>query len=324
MLSGRYWPCHPKPLPSELFSSWLIRLASKNSTRLHTFFHLEWPHKQIWTRDIDKFQDNEFISKLAEKSGASIEALDKMSLRSYNGLVYEKTNHLGHSGFIRPIGIRHRTRNRVGLMWCPECLATDNVPYYRKEWRTLLSPTCPRHGIVLADQCHECETPCMPHRGDFLSCYECKTPHSRHPSVPAKSRALQLSFDNLRVVKTGITSIGFHSPMHSIVYFDIIRQLIKIVCSGARSENLRHILFRQYNTDPSPFEIKSGEPIESLSAKELHRAFEMISYLLAGWPFMFVGLCAEADVWFSWATKDMPSLRFEYYSIARRFLSATC
>lgn len=321
MITGHYWPGRPKPEQDELLSSWLIRIAAANHARLHTFCHIEWPHKQIWTRDIDKAVDFDFVKKLAAKSGTPLSKAMGTLLWSLSGTVFEDINGNGNAKFIRPIGVRHRKRYKNGLMWCPLCITSDKHPFYRRQWRTILNPTCSRHGVILADSCHECGAPCIPHRGDFIQCHVCETPISEHPTIAAQSRVIQLGHRNKRISITGLSDFGLEKAVHPIVYFDIYRQILKIIVMGARSDDLRHVLNRLYGTDPTPFAIGNRINLEELSASELHRAMNMAWYVLEGWPFMFIGVCAEARIWFSWATKDMTILRYEYYKVTRRFLS---
>ena len=174
-LSGKYWPIHPKPLPDELFSSWLIRIIKGNSPEmtLHTFCHLNWPGKQIWTRDIDKCADAELLISIAERTGTSISRAMKTLLSSYVGYVFETLSIYGNSKWIRPIGVYHRTRRRNGLRWCPKCLDEDSRPYFRKQWRASFVSTCVKHGVILRDFCSKCSAPCIPHKSSFTDCHNC-------------------------------------------------------------------------------------------------------------------------------------------------------
>jgi len=46
--------------------------------------------------------------------------------------------------------------------------------------------------------------------------------------------ALQLGFKNQKITNNGLTNFGLDTPVHSIVYFDVYRQVLKIIALGAR------------------------------------------------------------------------------------------
>jgi len=47
-------------------------------------------------------------------------------------------------------------RQAVWLRFCPQCLAEDGQPYFRREWRLATTIACARHGIRLLDRCPDC------------------------------------------------------------------------------------------------------------------------------------------------------------------------
>jgi hypothetical protein len=51
------------------------------------------------------------------------------------------------------LSLRNSAR-RDGSTWvqyCPECLAEDEHPYYRRRWRLATRVSCPKHGCRLRD-----------------------------------------------------------------------------------------------------------------------------------------------------------------------------
>lgn len=59
-----------------------------------------------------------------------------------------------------------------------------------------------------------------------------------------------------------------------------------------------------------------------LSPAVTHEAMRGVAILLRGWPYMFVGVMAEAGIWWSWATRDAKpnQLPFIYIEPVRRHL----
>jgi hypothetical protein len=71
------WPVHSRPLPGELLSSWMIRLAQGNGFKVHGFYAQYFgKHRQIWTRDIDRCTPSWLIVGLSEKTGVPVERIE--------------------------------------------------------------------------------------------------------------------------------------------------------------------------------------------------------------------------------------------------------
>lgn len=71
-LTESLWPIRYKPLPDELLSSWLVRLAHGHGLKVQTFCNLIFGNKlQVWNRDIDRLAPEWLIAELSSKTGAS-------------------------------------------------------------------------------------------------------------------------------------------------------------------------------------------------------------------------------------------------------------
>lgn len=319
-LSGRYWFGHPKPKLDELTSSYLIRLANANGMRVHSFCHQYWPHKQIWTRDIDTKMDDDIINLVSERAATSRKSVACCSLQRYSGQMFTQINPNGLTRWIRPIGVRHRSRTRYGLMWCPLCLL-ETPEVFKTVWRTNLSATCSSHGVVLLDRCAECYSPCSPHREKPDRCEVCGLMYEQGPTNIGSSRAQQFGFLLQHAAKSGDMSSIFGTEVCTIEGFDVLRQLIKILTSGARHRRLHKVVAKHYGFDLRPLCEERPKAVEYISSSDLHRIFEVMHGLLTGWPFMFVSLCAEADVWRSWTLKDFTPIHPLLANPSKAYLS---
>lgn len=246
--SGRYWPYHPKPFKDELFSSWLLRIAIGNApaTNIRSFYKANWPEKQIWFRDIDRCVTEDLIKSVAAKSGTPLRRAYSTALRSYEGFVFEQLNTGGHSRWVRPLGLYHASRNLWGLWWCPECLRTDQTPYFRKHWRMSFTSTCSKHGTILSDRCNSCGSPCIPSKTDFVTCHKCGFDLRRNYSKIGESQALLSDYQMTRLSNDGIYSLQQSAFMHSILYFDIWYRVISFIVYGPRSQRLRNLISLKY------------------------------------------------------------------------------
>jgi hypothetical protein len=140
-------PIHPQPFPDESQESWLTRLAFANTYTLRTFINryviphqsLNWPIVDLDFTDLNQpVQSNLCL----ERSPAPL------SMLSYIGRLGENVQDL----------YDWATPSRGSRRYCPQCLASDKVPYFRLAWRLLLLPICLRHGAFLRDSCESCGT----------------------------------------------------------------------------------------------------------------------------------------------------------------------
>lgn len=131
------FPYHPAPLSDELLSSWLTRTALRHLTDPATFVNLYLPRWKnvIWTRDLDMWADRELLEALSIKSRCAYDDLYDLTLRSYEGYLAETITPKTRNPFIQNLVNCCRIKIGNGLRFCPECLRTDAIPYFRKKWR---------------------------------------------------------------------------------------------------------------------------------------------------------------------------------------------
>lgn len=316
----RLWPWRPRPKPDELLSSWLARIARGNSGKLHTFCHAVWPGLQIWNRDIDAMAPADLLEGLVRHTGVDRLRAEQTTLRPLEGVLFEHLRVAGPTQWVRPLGIFHRTRLRGGQQWCPDCLAADEEPYYRRRWRLAIASTCPHHGAVLADTCHDCGAPAVPHRGEDPLCHHCKADRRDHPRLLADSQALQLEW---RLSEMLCSDPDMHSELeelHPLSYFGLIRQVMTVIGWGQRSQTLRNEIANAWGGDPEPPDARQ---LELTSALARHRISALTARAMRGWPWLFVAHCADAGVWRSWAFADRRYGRspFAYADVVVRHLS---
>lgn len=168
MAHGRIWPAHPKPLPDELLSSWMVRIAQANAIKLQSLCWIVFGNSQSpWNRDIDRSAPEWLIKALSLKTGTPYRKVLDTTLLTYKGRLYRKPRYSGPLSWISVIQSHGMKHKGFGQQFCPVCLETDPVPYFRKQWRLALFTYCPEHQIYLHDACPQCQGPIMHYRGDF-------------------------------------------------------------------------------------------------------------------------------------------------------------
>lgn len=328
MLSGRYWPYHPKPRADELLSSWILRTAAGHGQPPYTFCNTIWPQRPVLNRDVDHFCDPIIWETMAARTGTPRERAYATTLPAYEGWLVERFTSFGSTRWLLRSGLYHRLWRNAGLQYCPACLASDEVPYFRRAWRLALTAACSRHGSVLLDRCPQCDGHVMPHRATELHlCSACGFDLRTAPTVPADHPALVLHRRHETFLIRGWAQLGETHFARSHLYFDLLRQVVKILSMGPRSQALRDMVAGRWGGDPAPPRFLDGRPeFEILGPPDRHRMMALAARLLEGWPFRFVGACAEARVWYSWAMKDLigasrgGQVPYAYEEVVRRFL----
>jgi hypothetical protein len=180
------WPIRYKPLDDELLSCWLVRLAHGHGLKVQTFCNLLFGNSlQVWNRDIDRLAPEWLVKELVAGTGTSVERAMGTTLRVFHGLLYPKFKESGNLQWLLALMIFHRRRQGFGQQYCPECLAADTLPYFRKTWRVALKTICAEHGCMLRDRCESCGEPVsffrmdmgrpdVPEVGAVVACFNCR------------------------------------------------------------------------------------------------------------------------------------------------------
>lgn len=159
-LTAPLWPIRYKPLPDELLSSWLVRLAHGHGLKVQSFCNLLFGNRlQVWNRDIDRLAPDWLIDGLIAGTGTSRDRAHATTLRVFEGLLYPRYKESGNLPWILALKIFHRKREGFGQQFCIGCLRDDPVPYFRKIWRLGLVTYCRRHQCLLEDRCPQCGEP---------------------------------------------------------------------------------------------------------------------------------------------------------------------
>ena len=220
-----------KPLPDELLSSWLSRVAFEHNRKLSIFLTLfvRGEGSAISRTDIDFLHDEKLLEQLANKSTLSKKEIYKMSLRSEEGYLFT----LNENSLYPSFQIRKLTDKRThhGLMFCPKCLKEDEIPYFRKKWRYNFYNVCPKHKIFLTDRCWRCYEKVnfskSKHLKELCICYKCEKDFRKNISIKIQSNS-QYGLKAIKWFERGLTKGYFiidNQKISSISLFDSMVQL---------------------------------------------------------------------------------------------------
>lgn len=320
-----YWPAFVRPRKDELLSSWLVRLAHNHNTKVYTFCKLTWPNQAFWNRDIDRMAPLNILETLSLKTDTSLERAINSTIPSLNGKLFLKHNPNGNSKWIMPLGIFHRKRRDLGLMFCPSCLNKDgDTPYFRKQWRLAISFVCPECGCFLHDCCPNCHSPIIFFRNELgykdlipkrkiSYCFKCSIDLSKVRPERADDLLISNQIKHFTSIAQGYVIID-ERPIYSHLYFDILHHVIKLILS----RNQRLYPFQKEICTRFGFEmIKQNKNttsyLEFLNVHERARLVLMGTWLLDNWPSRFINVFKPHMVYSSILFKDLVEIPYWYY-----------
>lgn len=284
------WPIRYKPLPDELLSSWLVRLAHGHGLKVQTFCNLIFGNRhQVWNRDIDRLGPDWLINELSARTGTPLEIAYGTTLRAYEALLYPQFKLSGVLQWILTLKMYHRKFEGYGLQYCSQCLHEGPEPYFRKAWRVAFNTVCVKHQCMLRDRCPNCGSGVAFHRRDM----------GNGDVVVADSMAgcHQCGFDLSEAVSESITKYDQQSgiwhaglceqiakafTVGSVANLDtflVMRQLTMLLTSRYQTLRLHAYVCDQLDVDE--FQLMKGRiAIETRSLQERHHLSQLVAWLM--------------------------------------------
>lgn len=286
-LTSPLWPIHFKPLPDELLSSWLVRLAHSHGLKVQTFCNLIFGNRlQIWNRDIDRLAPEWLIAELSERTGTTTKKVMETTLQSYQGIVYHRHRASGTLSWIQSLRLHHRKFEGFGLQFCSECLAQDKEPHFRKSWRVAFNTICTIHNCMLHDRCPHCGYGVAFHRNDMRhaqyvttvslkECHCCGFDLSRSPSI----RVNYVNKDIGRFLRNLSQKLsGGALAQAEIDNLLVMHHLAKLIFTRNSTVKLYSHLCNVMGIDEISLNTKGD--IEGVSVETRHHVLQVIAYLM--------------------------------------------
>ena len=328
------WPIRYKPLPDELLSCWLVRLAHGHGLKVQTFCNLMFGNKrQVWNRDIDRLAPSWLIDELVKRTGTSPEIAWGTTLHAYEGRLYSKFRLSGALQWILTLKMYHRTRQGFGLQFCPTCLAEDATPYFRKRWRIALNTVCTRHGTMLLDRCPDCRVGIAFHRLDMTRtdatevtplsyCHSCgsdlRNAVTEEPIV-YDSEASLLLLELNRHFDLGM----WVSSEWDVGQFAVMHQLCRIMTARSKHVHLRKFVLDQVGVQD--IELTPGYlNFEMRVISERHHLMQLTSWLFLDLESRLTAAWRARAVRYNVLLKDFPEPPRQYHQIVERLSNWRC
>ena len=333
---GQIWLYRTKPQDDELFSSWLVRLASGLALKLQTFTtQVLKLHSGFWTGDIDRVPNTRALERLCDGTGVSPERARATGLAAYEGLLWEAYKSLGPMAWLTPIGRNGRYRELYGQQYCRRCLEEDGRPYFRRKWRLAFNVLCEAHGTLLQDACPLCGAPVEFHTGDFgqrllefecqiTRCGVCRGDFRQWTGNVDRFASHQL-VDFQRSLNEAIKQ-GFHDGLpgarsYSHLLFDGLRHIVQLLCSRGRFVRARDVLLASNGLLSFEMNLDTRwQKFEALRVGDRAFVLDMARQLMCNWPSVFVELCRSSRVSSSYALRYPNDLPYWFSSEVKWYL----
>ncbi|MGO4568274.1 TniQ family protein [Rhizobium sp. 2YAF20] len=139
------WPGFVRPQRDELLSSWVHRLAFANGIAPRSFGRVLGFSGGMWSPSLDMNFQTDAVNILRAHTGVPLPRLSAMSLK---GSPLKR--------LLLPLRDDGSRRGPTWLQFCPQCLAEDGQPNFRKHWRLAIKISCSKHRCGLRDRCPFC------------------------------------------------------------------------------------------------------------------------------------------------------------------------
>lgn len=290
MLSGKLLPVHPKPLPDELLTSWIVRIAEANAVKLHTLTrYLFGDHKRSpWMRDVARSGPDWLIDKISEATGTPRVITKGTTFESYFGRVFPAKQVSGQLRWLLPAKIRSSNRLGYSIQYCPVCLTEDRHQYFRRRWRIGFYTFCPVHGVMLLDSCPKCNSPVVVHRRDFTvdvsqagrisQCHVCGVDMRAAPRVTPEVYAKEIdeSYSNLL---RSFDMFADRGTVYDLDYFAVLHQLCKLMVTIPNEGKLRAHVTKQLGVANRKL-LRGRFPFEQRRVQERYFVISLALWLL--------------------------------------------
>jgi hypothetical protein len=275
----------------ELLSSWLIRTALVQGCDPLALTGCVWPDWRVWTLDPDRGIGRGRATRLSALSGIDPDRIEKASLRTFVDRIQSPGSSYPTATWPWVVAFGKRNRRRAGGQpFCPQCLATDNTPYFRRSWRMAWKVVCAHHNSKLVDKCHACKCAIQPHRlvaedRHLFRCFSCKADLRHAPSATPQSNTGAFVGRADKAFAEGTSDFWGHTLAAS-EWLASAASLIRWIRIAARRDNSSiAAAFNCLGVDLDNHALPvSGLPFELLNSEERFSLIEQAASLFVAGP----------------------------------------
>jgi hypothetical protein len=291
-----------------------VRIAEANGIKLYTLtLGLFGDRLTPWHRDIDRLAPKWLLNQICAKTGVGYWDAYHTTLTGYRTHLYPRRQVSGQLRWILPISTFGLDRRGYGQQFCPECLAQDASPYFRRCWRVGFFTFCPTHGGMLLDACHACGIPVALHRRDIgrdlaeskglAHCQKCGADYraaSRKQAVGADYQAHSMHQELLHAV----TENSNGRSHYNLGFFGVLHQLCKALGASANAGRLSRWVETQPGITAAVLPSPRRATFESRRIHERHALVSLALWLLCDLPLRLTAAWRDKAVRYNHLLKD--------------------
>lgn len=230
-----------RPYRDELLSSWLARVALHSGCDPLTLTGAIWPKWRVWSVDTDRGLTASRAMSAAMWFGCEPDAVHATTLQE---LADRLAGRAARSRPVLPWILTLGSRNRqhyAGLPCCPQCLADDPEPFFRRAWRLAFVVGCEVHGTRLIDRCPDCHALIAPHLcisklQNLARCSACGQDMRRYVPPSVEVDALDFQGRAMAVLVAG-EGLWDHDTVSGMEWFRRMRSmLVPSRCTVVRAD----------------------------------------------------------------------------------------
>jgi hypothetical protein len=276
----RQLPLYVEPKENEVLLSWLLRLATCLGVSLQTLVREAFwiddrrDRSQWWRRP-----EPQMLSRIATKTGISIERLRGMTLESWSP-VY-RDDEAGERFSAERFRADVPRRQGFRYVLCEQCLAAYPTPYLRTPWAIGWVAVCPEHASIMTARCQKCRgklrigRPSSATRFSPATCVQCGNDlrygldEPAHPSVVRVQNAL---LEGKREGTTELAGVGRLSWIEIVALVDVVLGMFWTDTTLGEQQ-------RSYSLFRKEYEIS-----ETRLVSTRYRDLTFLAWLTGSWP----------------------------------------
>lgn len=184
----------------------------------------------------------------------------------------------------------HRRFLGFGVQFCPECLAGDRFPFFRRRWRVAYCTFCPEHQIMLCDRCPHCGAPVAFHRrelgkplvldpGPMSMCHNCEFDLRNAPPMPILNSGKE-GHAIMRAMLQSLEANHRQNLRFSLSFHRVLHQLCRVLASPRPGPRFSQFIESEVGLPTIPIE-RSRMPFEMHSLPERHHVLSLAFWVMA-------------------------------------------